>query len=101
MKKIKIGFLINGNIVDKYNYELAKWIKKENKKFISTSFISIPSNKKNLSYKRIPKKILFKFLVFIEFFLLKIINRHINHNEKFDLRKIIKKKLRLRIHPIT
>ena len=93
MKKLKIGFLLNGNFVDKYNYELAKWIKKENKKFISTSFISIPSTKKNLNYKKIPKKILFKFLVFIEFFLLKIINRHINHNKKFDLRKIIKKKI--------
>ena len=96
MKKIKIGFLINGNIVDKYNYELAKWIKKENKKFISTSFISILSNKKNHSYKKIPKKIFFKFLVLFEFFLLKIINRHVNHVEKFDLRKIIKKKIEIK-----
>jgi hypothetical protein len=96
LKKIKIGFLLNGNFVDKYNYELAKWIKKDNKKFISTSFISIPSNKKKLSYKKIPKKILFKFLVLIEFFLLKIINRHINHIKKYDLSKIIKKKIEIK-----
>ena len=96
MKKLKIGFLINGNFVDKYNYELAKWIKKENKRFISTSFISIPSNKSKLNYKKIPKKIFFRCLIFIEFFLLKSINKQRNHFDKFDLRKIIKKKIEIK-----
>ena len=89
MKKLKIGFLINGNFVDKYNYELAKWIKKNNKKFISSVFISIPQNKKN---KKLFKRIFFKFLIFFEFSLLKIFNKHNNHLTKFDLRKVIKKK---------
>jgi len=93
LKKLKIGFLINGNFVDKYNYELAKWIKKNNKKFISSVFISIPQNKKN---KKLFKRIFFKFLIFFEFSLLKIFNKHNNHLTKFDLRKVIKKKIELR-----
>ena len=36
MKKIKIGIIINGYFVNKYTYELARWLKYNNKKFIST-----------------------------------------------------------------
>ena len=47
MKKLKIGIIVNENFVDKYTYQLAKWIKFNNKKLVTTSFISI-KNKKNI-----------------------------------------------------
>ena len=68
MKKLKIGIIVNGNFVDKYTYQLARWIKSNNKKLVSTSFISI-EKKKDLNF--INKKIL----------------------KKIDLRKVIKNKI--------
>jgi hypothetical protein len=47
MKKLKIGIIVNENFIDKYTYQLAKWIKFNNKKLVTTSFISI-KNKKNI-----------------------------------------------------
>lgn len=32
MKKLKIGIIVNENFVDKYTYQLAKWIKFNNRK---------------------------------------------------------------------
>ena len=31
MSKIKIGIITNGKFVDKYTYELAEWLKSNNK----------------------------------------------------------------------
>ena len=66
MKKLKIGIIVNENFVDKYTYQLAKWIKFNNKKLVTTSFISI-KKEKDLSFvnKKILKKILFKFIILL------------------------------------
>lgn len=71
MKKLKIGIIVNGNFVDKYTYQLARWIKSNNKKLVSTSFISI-EKKKDLNFinKKILKKIFFKLIIFFENLLL-------------------------------
>src|SRR6056300_745525 len=94
MKKIKIGIIVNENFVDKYTYQLAKWIKFNNKKLVTTSFISI-KKEKNLSFvnKKILKKILFKFIIFLENLLLQFYPNHKNHLKRFDLREIINNKI--------
>ena len=51
MKKLKIGIIVNGNFVDKYTYQLARWIKSNNKKLIATTFISKLDEKIILDFK--------------------------------------------------
>ena len=46
MTKIKIGIITNGKFVDKYTYDLASWLKINNKHFDFKFFISIPREKK-------------------------------------------------------
>jgi len=94
MKKLKIGIIVNDNFVDKYTYQLARWIKFNNKKFVTKSFISI-KKEKNLSFvnKKIFKKILFKFIIFFENLLLQFYPNHKNHLKRFDLREIIRNKI--------
>ena len=46
MNKIKIGIITNGKFVDKYTYDLANWLKINNKHFDFKFFISIPKEKK-------------------------------------------------------
>jgi hypothetical protein len=94
MKKLKIGIIVNENFVDKYTYQLAKWIKFNNKKLVTTSFISI-KKEKNLSFvnKKLLKKILFKFVIILENLLLQFYPNHKNHLKRFDLREIIKNKI--------
>jgi len=94
MKKLKIGIIVNGNFVDKYTHQLARWIKSNNKKLVSTSFISI-EKKKDLNFinKKILKKIFFKLIIFFENLLLQFHQIHKSHLKKIDLRKVIKNKI--------
>ena len=97
MKKIKIGIIINGNFVDKYTYELAIWLRSNKKKFISTSFISTEkTGDSNFNTKKVFKRILFKLIIFIESTLLQLHKNHKNHLKKYDLRRVIKKKIILK-----
>ena len=49
MNKLKIGIITNGKFVDKYTYELAEWLKSNNKIFEFNCFISISKDKKESS----------------------------------------------------
>jgi hypothetical protein len=93
LKRIKIGFLVNNDNIDNYNYQLLKWLLKNNDKFIVSSFISFKDSKKKIVLKKIPKKIIFKFIILFEYLVLLLLKRHNNHFKKFDLKKIIKKKI--------
>jgi hypothetical protein len=93
LKKIKIGFLVNNDNIDNYNYQLLKWLLKNDDKFEVSSFISIKDPKKKIIFKKIPKKIFFKLIILFEYFILLLLKKHNNHFKKFDLKKIIKKKL--------
>lgn len=95
MKKIKIAIITNGDFVDKYTYDLAKWIKSNNKKFYFTNFISIPKKEKKYSNKKILKKIFFRLIIFFENLILKFTKNHKDHLQKFNIKKIVKKKLRI------
>ena len=101
MKRIKIGFLVNNDNIDNYNYQLLKWLLKNNDKFIVSSFISIKNPKKKIILKKIPKKILFKFIILFEYLVLLLLKKHNNHFINFDLKKIIKKKYLLRLIILT
>lgn len=98
MKRIKIGFLVNNDNIDNYNYQLLKWLLKNNDKFIVSSFISIKNSKKKIILKKIPKKIFFKFIILFEYLVLLLLKKHNNHFKKFDLKKIIKKKISIEIN---
>jgi len=98
LKRIKIGFLVNNDNIDNYNYQLLKWLLKNNDKFIVSSFISIKNSKKKIILKKIPKKILFKFIILFEYLVLLLLKKHNNHFKKFDLKKIIKKKISIEIN---
>ena len=54
LKKIKIGFLVNNDNIDNYNYQLLKWLLKNDDKFEVSSFISIKDPKKKIIFKKIP-----------------------------------------------
>jgi len=98
MKKIKIAIITNGDFVDKYTYELAKWIKFNNKKFYFTNFISIPKKeKKYLNNNKILKKIFFYLIIFVENLILKFTKNHKDHLKKFNLKNIIKKKFQVHV----
>ena len=64
MNKIKIGMITNGKFVDKYTYDLANWLKINNKHFDFKFFISIPIEKKNLDKNKILKKIFFRLIIY-------------------------------------
>ena len=72
MNKIKIGIITNGNYVDKYTYDLIRWLKKNNKNFYFKHFISIPVERKKVKGIKVPKKILFRLIIFFENLILKI-----------------------------
>lgn len=94
MKKIKIGLITNNNFVDKYNYNLVKWIKKNDDKFILDHFISIKTN--NKYPKKIFKKIFFKLIIFLEKFLLNFYSLHKDHFKKFNISNIVEKELNVK-----
>ena len=92
MNKIKIGIITNGNFVDKYTYELIRWLKINKNYFQLEYFISIPKeNKKNNNIK-VFKKIFFRFIIFFENLLLKLKKKHSDHLKKFYIKNTIKKK---------
>ncbi len=97
MKKIKIGIITNENWVDKYTYNLAKWIKLNNKKFEFSSYISVEKKQKKIINNKIFKKIFFRIILIIENFLLKSNKNHHDHLKKFNLEKILKKKILIKI----
>ena len=97
MKKIKITIITNGDFVDKYTYDLAKWIKSNNKKFYFKNFITLPKNNKKYSNKnKILKKIFFRLIIFFENLVLKFTKNHKDHFQKFDLKNIVNKKFKIR-----
>ena len=71
MNKIKIGIITNGNYVDKYTYDLIGWLKKNNKNFYFKHFISIPVERKKVKSIKVPKRILFRLIIFFENLILK------------------------------
>ena len=95
MNKIKIGIITNGNFVDKYTYDLANWLKINNKHFDFKFFISIPKEKKNLNINKIFKKVFFKLIIFFENLTLRLTKKHPDHLKKFDIKKIVKKEIRI------
>ena len=95
MNKIKIGIITNGKFVDKYTYELAEWLKRNNKLFEFKYFVSIPKDKKNLKKNKIFKKIFFKFIIFYENLMLKFTKNHNDHLSKFNIRHIINKEIKI------
>ena len=97
MNKIKIGIITNGKFVDKYTYELANWLRIHNKYFDFRYFISIPKEKKLLAKKKILKKIFFRLIIFFENLILKLIKKHEDHLSKFDIKKILKKEIKVKI----
>ena len=96
MNKIKIGIITNGKFVDKYTYDLANWLKINNKHFDFKFFISIPKEKKNLDKNKILKKIIFKLIIFFENLTLRLTKKHPDHLKKFDIKKIVKKEIRIK-----
>lgn len=93
MTKIKIGIITNGKFVDKYTYDLASWLKINNKHFDFKFFISIPREKKNPDKNKILKKIFFRLIIFFENLILKLTQKHTDHLRKFDIKKIVKKEI--------
>lgn len=93
MTKIKIGIITNGKFVDKYTYDLANWLKINNKHFDFKFFISIPREKKNPDKNKILKKIFFRLIIFFENLILKLTQKHTDHLRKFDIKKIVKKEI--------
>jgi len=93
MNKIKIGIITNGDFVDKYTYELIRWLKTNKNYFHLEYFISIPKEKKNNNNIKIFKKIFFRFIIFFENLLLKLTKKHSDHLNKFNIKNIIKKKI--------
>ena len=89
MKKLKIAFITNGIYTDKYFYQLAKWVKDNDDKFICKDFIIIKNKKKQLLNSKIIKKISFKFLILFERILLFFYTKHKEHFKKFNLKTII------------
>ena len=95
MKKIKIGFITNNNQVDKYTYQIAEWVKSNNRKFYFTHYISIPIEKKNYLNKKILKKILFRLIIFFENLILKYKKKHKDHLKKYNLKNIVQKEVKV------
>ena len=91
MSKIKIAIITNGKLIDKYTYELIKWLKANNNHFHFKYFISIPKEKKKIKKIKIFKKIFFKFIIFFENLLLKLTKKHQDHLNKFNIKNIVKK----------
>ena len=54
MNKIKIGIITNGNYVDKYTYDLIKWLKKNSRNFI-LNILYHPSEKKSVKLENSKK----------------------------------------------
>ena len=95
MNKLKIGIITNGKFVDKYTYELAEWLKNNNKLFELYCFISISKDKKNLKINKILKKILFKFIIFFENLILKFTKKHSDHLSEFNIKNIVRKEIKV------
>ena len=93
MSKIKIAIITNGKLIDKYTYELIKWLKANNNHFHFKYFISIPKEKKKIKKIKIFKKIFFKFIIFFENLLLKLTKKHQDHLNKFNIKNIVKKEI--------
>ena len=93
MNKIKIGIITNGNFVDKYTYELIRWIKTNKNYFQLEYFISVPKENKKINNIKVFKKICFRFIIFFENLLLKLTKKHSDHLKKFYIKNTIKKKL--------
>ena len=96
MNKIKVGIITNGKFVDKYTYELIQWLRNNNDYFNFKYFISIPKENKKFNKNKIFKKIFFKFIIIFENLILKLINKHQDHLNKFNIKNILKKKLQLK-----
>ncbi len=95
MNKIKIGIITNGKFIDKYTYDLAKWLKSNNKHFQFEYFISIPKEKKKLIGYKIIKVIFFKVIIFLENLILKFIKKNNYHLDKFNIKNIVKKEIKI------
>ena len=72
MNKIKIGIITNGKFVDKHTFDLANWLKINNKHFNFKFFISIPKERKKIDKRKILKKIFFKLIIFFENLILRL-----------------------------
>ncbi len=97
MNKIKIGIITNGKFVDKYTYNLANWLNINKKHFDFKIFISIPTEKKKLDKSKILKKIFFKLIIFFENLMLKLTKKHLDHLNKFNIKKIAKKEISIKV----
>ena len=97
MNKIKIGIITNGKFVDKYTYDLANWLKINNKHFNFKFFISIPKERKKIDKRKILKKIFFKLIIFFENLILRLTKKNADHLSKFDIKKIVKKEIRVKV----
>ena len=64
MNKLKIGIITNGKFVDKYTYELAEWLKSNNKLLNLTALYQYQKIRKNLKINKILK--ILKFIIFFE-----------------------------------
>ena len=97
MNKIKIGIITNGNYVDKYTYDLIKWLKRNKKNFYFENFISIPAERKKVKINKVPKKILFRLIIFFENLILRAQKKHVDHLRKFYIKNIVKKEIKIRL----
>ena len=99
MNKIKIGMITNGKFVDKYTYDLANWLKINNKHFDFKFFISIPKEKKilDIDKTKILKKIFFRLIIFFENLILKFNKNHADHLNKFNIQKIAKNEIKIKV----
>ena len=96
MNKIKVGIITNGKFVDKYTYELIQWLRDNNDYFNFKYFISIPKENKKFNKNKIFKKIFFKFIIIFENLILKLINKHQDHLNKFNIKNILKKEITIK-----
>ncbi len=96
MNKVKIGIITNGTNVDKYTYSLAKRLKNNKKNFDFNHFISIPREDKSYKKNKVLKKFFFKIIIFFENLILKFSKNHNNHLNKFNIKKIVKKEIKIK-----
>jgi hypothetical protein len=98
MKPLKIGLLLNGNLSNKYIYELAEWMRSQAEIDV---FRVVISESSSLSQRKKIKigilrnffescsSILFKFIIFLEKILLRFSKVHSTHFDQFDLNQVI------------
>lgn len=93
MGPLKISIISNSQKLDKYTFNILKWIKENENKF-QLDHIIIVNNQdyylRNFKPAKILKKIFFRIILSIEKILLNFYNLHKDHLKKFETKNLIK-----------